>query len=232
MGDETKTREELLGELASLRRQLAYLQPFADQELWQQQKCPESFRQLQGMLEDVVAVLECRDPDLLEHQRHVTQLACAIAREMGLPEDQIVGLKIAAMVHDIGMVFIPLEILNKSVPLNDVEMGLIKTHPQAGHYMLRNLDFSRPVAEIVLQHHERLNGSGYPARLKGKDILLEAKILAVPDVIEAMAHSRPHRVNLGIIPALQEVFRNRGTLYDPEVVDICVRLFDQGYDFI
>jgi len=232
MGDDTKTREELLAELADLRRQLAYLQPFADAELQRQEMWPQCFRQLQVILEGVVAVLESREPGLLEHQRHVTHLACAIARGMGLPPEQIEGLSIAAMVHDIGKVFIPLEIINKSGSLSSVEMALVKIHPQVGHYILQNLDFSRPVAAIVLQHHERLDGSGYPARLKGEEILLEARILAVPDVIEAMAYCRPHRINLGLDTALQEVSRNRGILYDPEVVDVCLDLFDRGYDFL
>ncbi len=232
MGDETKTREELLAELADLRRQLAYLQPFADEELQQQEMWPQCFRQLQVMLEEMVAVLESRDPGLLEHHCHVTHLACAIAREMGLPPEQIEGLSIAAMVHDIGKVFIPLEILNKTGSLSAVEMALVRTHPRAGHNILQNLDFPRPVPAIVLQHHERLDGSGYPGRLKGEEILLEARILAVPDVIEAMAYCRPHRVNLGLDLALEEVSLNRGILYDPEVVDVCLDIFDRGYDFL
>jgi len=230
--DATKTREELLTELAALRQRLAYLQPFADAELQQQEMWPQNLRQLQLILENVVAVLECRDPNLLEHQRRVTRLACAIAREMGLPPEQIEGLSIAAMVHDIGEVFIPLEILNKSGSLNPMEKVLVKAHPQAGHFILKDLAFSRPVAAIVLQHHERLDGSGYPSGLKGEEILLEARILAVADVIEAMTHSRPHRVNLGMNTARAELTGNRGILYDPEVVDVCLGLFDRGYEFL
>jgi putative nucleotidyltransferase with HDIG domain len=184
------------------------------------------------MLDGVLEVLESRDPHLGEHQRRVAQLSCAIAQEMGFLQEQIETLSIAAMMHDIGKVFIPLEILNKVEALNDAEIALIKTHSHAGHYILQSHHFPWPVPQIVLQHHERLDGSGYPAGLKGEEILLEARILAVPDVIEAMAYRRPYRLNLGINKALQEVSENRGLLYDPEVVDVCLNLFDNGFDFL
>ncbi len=232
MKDEEKTKAQLLEELATLRLELADLQAFADPEWQRREKWRQSFRQLQEMLQRVVEVLDCRDPDLVEHQRRVAHLACAIAREIGLPERQIEGLYVAAMVHDIGKIFIPLEILIKSGSLDAVEMALIQAHPQAAHFILKDLEFSWPVAEIVLQHHERMDGSGYPAGLKGGDILLEARILAVPDVVEAMAYARPYRLNLGINQALEEVSRNRGALYDPMVVDACLRLFDRGFDFL
>ena len=232
MKDEEKTRAQLLEELAALRRELDDLQVFADPEWRRQEKWRQNFKQLQEMLEGVVAVLECRVPDLVEHQRRVTHLACAIAQELGLSTEQIEGLSIAGMVHDIGKVFVPLKILNKSSSLDPAEMALIRAHPLAAHYILKDLDFSQPVAEIIVQHHERLDGSGYPAGLAGEDILLEARILAVPDVVEAMAYARPHRVNLGINTALQEISQNRGILYDPQVVDACLGLFDRGFDFL
>lgn len=232
MKDEEKTRAQLSEELAALRRELDDLQAFADPEWRRLEKWRESFGQLREMLEGVVEVLEGRDPNLVEHQRRVFQLAGAIAGEMGLPPDQIEGLSIAAMLHDIGKVFIPLEILTKTGSLTPLETTLIQAHPQAGYNLLQNLDFSQPVAQIVLQHHERLDGSGYPAGLRGEEILLEARILAVPDVVEAMAYARPYRLNLGINKALQEIAQNRGTLYDREVVDICLRLFEKGFDFL
>jgi len=232
MKDEEKTRAQLLEELAALRRELEDLQTFADPEWRRQEKWRQNFKQLQEMLEGAVAVLECRVPDLIEHQRRVTHLACAIAQELGLSTEQIEGLSIAGMVHDIGKVFVPLEILNKSGSLDAAEMALIQAHPRAAHYILRDLHFSQPVAEIIVQHHERLDGSGYPAGLAGEEILLEARILAVPDVVEAMAYARPHRVNLGINNALQEISQNRGILYDPEVVDACLALFKRGFDFL
>ena len=135
------------------------------------------------------------------------------------------------MMHDIGKILIPLEILNKAEPLSPLEKGLIQCHPQGGYNILKNLDFSWPVARIVLQHHERLDGSGYPVHLAGEEILLEARILAVPDVIEAMAFARPYRRDLGLAAALEEVSRHRGTLYDSQVVDTCLRLFEDGFNF-
>jgi putative nucleotidyltransferase with HDIG domain len=232
MKAEEKTKAQLLEELAALRRELDDLQAFADPEWRRLEKWRQSFGQLQEMLEEVLEILEGRDPNLAEHQRRVSRLAGAIAGEMGLRPEQIEGLSIAAMLHDIGKVFIPLEILNKTGSLTEMETTLIQAHPQAGHNLLQNLDFSQPVAQIVLQHHERLDGSGYPARLKGEEILLEARILAVPDVVEAMAYARPYRLNLGINKALQEISQNRGALYDPEVVEVCLRLFEKGFDFL
>jgi putative nucleotidyltransferase with HDIG domain len=232
MRDEEKTRVQLLEELAALRRELDDLQTFADPEWRRQEKWRQNFKELQEMLVGAVAILECRVPDLIEHQRRVTHLACAIAQELGLSTEQIEGLTIAGLVHDIGKVFIPLEILNKTGSLNAAEKALIQAHPRTAHYILKELDFSGPVAEIIVQHHERLDGSGYPAGLAGEEILLEARILAVPDVVEAMAYVRPHRVNLGINTALQEISKYRGILYDPQVVDACLDLFDRGFDFL
>jgi putative nucleotidyltransferase with HDIG domain len=232
MKDEEKSKAQLLEEITALRRELDDIQAFADPEWRRVEKWRQNFEILQEMLEEVLEVLEGRDPNLVEHQRRVTRLACAIAGEMGLALERIEGLSIAAMLHDIGKVFIPPEILTKTEPLTDLETTLIQAHSQAGYNLLQNLDFSQPVAQIVLQHHERMDGSGYPAKLKGEEIILEARILAVPDVVEAMAYARPYRHNLGINRALQEISRNRGALYDPEVVDICLRLFERGFDFL
>ncbi|MDD2903710.1 MAG: HD domain-containing protein [Syntrophales bacterium] len=232
MPDEEKTREQLLEELAALRRELEDIQAYADPEWRRLEKWRQSFGELQKMLAGVLQVLEGRDPDLVGHHHRVTQLACAIAGEMDLTPEQIEGLSIAAMVHDIGKVFIPPEVLTKTGSLTPLETTLVQAHPQAGYNLLQNLDFSQPVAQMVLQHHERLDGSGYPARLKGQEILLEARILGVSDVVEAMVYARPYRLNLGINQALAEISRNRGRLYDPEVVDACLGLFDKGFDFL
>jgi putative nucleotidyltransferase with HDIG domain len=232
MKNQEKTRAQLLEEVAALRQQLDDLQAFADPEWRRLEKWRQSFGQLQEMLEGVLEVLVGRVSNLAEHQRRVSRLACTIAAEMALPPEQIEGLSIAAMLHDIGKVFIPPEILNKADSLTEMEITLIQAHSQTGYHLLQNLDFTQPVAQVVLQHHERLDGSGYPGGLKGEGILLEARILAVPDVVEAMAYARPYRLNLGINQALQEISQNRGTLYDPEVVDICLRLFDKGFDFL
>jgi len=159
-------------------------------------------------------------------------LACAIATEMGLPDERIEGIYIAGLLHDIGKIAIPAEILNKPTKLTEAESNLIKTHPQVGYDILKNIEFSEPIAQIVLQHHEMMDGSGYPQGLKGKEILLEARILAVADVVEAISSHRPYRPALGLDKALEEIAQNKGTLYDPKVVDTCLKLFtEKGFRF-
>ena len=145
--------------------------------------------------------------------------------EMGLSADRRDFIRIAATIHDIGKIAVPAEILTKPTKLNDLEFGLIKMHSQAGYDILKDVEFPWPVALIVLQHHERLDGSGYPRGISDKDILFEAKILTVADVVEAMASHRPYRAAIGVEEALKEITRNKGTLYDARVVDACVKLF-------
>ena len=166
-----------------------------------------------------------RDPYTAGHQRRVADLACAIGEEMGLSEDQIEGIRMAGIVHDIGKMYAPAEILGRPGQLTEIEFSIIKLHPQAGYDILRSIQFPWPIAQTVLQHHERLDGSGYPSGLSGEDIILEARILAVADVVEAMASHRPYRPAFSIGRALDEVSQKRGVLYDPEVVDACLRLF-------
>ena len=174
--------------------------------------------------------VETRDPYTAGHQRRVADLARAIASEMHLSINQIDGIRMAGVIHDLGKICEPAEILNKPGRLTEVEFSLIKTHPKVGYDILKQIDFSRPVALIVLQHHERINGSGYPQGISGNDILLEARIMAVADVVEAMASHRPYRAALGIDKALEEIEMNRGILYDPKAVDACLRLFNKkGY---
>src|SRR4030042_3644975 len=171
-----------------------------------------------------------RDPYTAGHQRRVTILACAIAEEMGLTEEQFDGLRLAGLVHDIGKFNVPVEILNNPGQISETEFNIIKTHPEAGYNVLKEIEFPWPVGRIVLQHHERLDGSGYPQGLKKEGIVLEAKILAVADVVEAMASDRPYRPALGIEAALEEITKNRGVLYDPEVADVCARVFiERGF---
>jgi HD-GYP domain-containing protein (c-di-GMP phosphodiesterase class II) len=151
---------------------------------------------------------------------------------MGLPEDQVDGLRMAGIVHDLGKIAVPAEILSKPTKLSNIELALIKVHPQTSYDILKDIDFPWPVAEIVFQHHERMDGSGYPRGLKGDEIFLEARILMVADVVEAMASHRPYRPALGIDKALEEISQNKGILYDPEVVEVCLRLFrNKGYRF-
>jgi putative nucleotidyltransferase with HDIG domain len=178
-------------------------------------------------VEAIASMAEMRDPYTAGHQRNVTRLACALARKLGLADDRIEGLRVAGFLHDIGKIVIPAEILNRPGKLSDYEINYIRTHSQAGYDILQKIDFPWPVAQIVLQHHERLDGSGYPRGLTGSDILLKARILAVADVIEAMAAHRPYRPGLGVDKALEEITKNRGTLYDPQVVEACVQLFNQ-----
>lgn len=176
------------------------------------------------------ATVEMRDPYTAGHQRRVADLATAIARQLHLPEEQIAGLALASVVHDIGKIRIPAEILSKPGRLSDLEFSIIKEHSQTGYDILKSIDFPWPLAQSVYQHHERCDGSGYPRGLKGDEILLEARILAVADVVEAMISHRPYRAGLGVDAALEEISRGRGVRYDPAVVDVCLALFrTQGY---
>ena len=171
--------------------------------------------------------IEKRDPYIAGHQQQVANLACAIASEMSLSAEQIEGLRMAAAIHDIGKINIPVGILNKPSRLSKVEFSMIKIHPQVGYHILRTIEFPGPVAKIVLQHHERLDGSGYPSGLSGKDILLESRILGVADVVEAMSSHRLYRPAFDINSALEEISQNKGMLYDPQVVDATLKLFTQ-----
>jgi len=178
-------------------------------------------------LDTMSRIIEAKDPYTSGHQHRVCQLAIRIAQELTLPEDKVEGIRIASLIHDIGKIGIPTEILSKPTKLSDIEFSLIKNHSQIGYDILKSNDFSYPVAQIILQHHERLNGSGYPNNLKGDEIILEARILGVADVVEAMSSHRPYRPALGIDKALEEISQNKGILYDPQVVEMCLKLFKE-----
>jgi PAS domain S-box-containing protein/putative nucleotidyltransferase with HDIG domain len=187
---------------------------------------------LSGTVDAIGLTTEMRDPYTAGHQRRVTALALAIAEEMSLGVDTIDAIRAAGLMHDIGKMAIPAEILSKPSALNDVEMSLIREHPRIAYNILRQVSFPWPVAEIVLQHHERIDGSGYPNGLSGDDVRLEARILAVADTVEAMASHRPYRAALGIDAALDEVETHRGSSYAPDVVDACLRVFrEKGFEF-
>ncbi len=178
----------------------------------------------------IAATIEVRDPYTAGHQRRVADLATAIARELQLPEDQIEGLKLAGVVHDIGKIRVPAEILSKPGRLDNLEFSIIKQHPITGYDILKSINFPWPIAQIVLQHHERLDGGGYPHGLRNGEILLEARILAVADVVESMVSHRPYRAGLGMNAALEEIALNRGMKYDLSVVAACLKLFqERGY---
>jgi PAS domain S-box-containing protein/putative nucleotidyltransferase with HDIG domain len=201
-----------------------------------EEKLKQSYKKLRKMLNDIVQTValtvEIRDPYTAGHQHRVSQLTSAIARQMNLSSDQVEGIYMAAILHDIGKISIPAEILTKPGRLTEIEMSMLKTHPQVGSDILKRIDFPWPLAEVVLQHHERRDGSGYPKGLKGDEILIEARILGVADVVEAMSSHRPYRPALGIDKALEEISQNRGILYDPEVVDTCIKLFkEKGFKF-
>jgi HD-GYP domain-containing protein (c-di-GMP phosphodiesterase class II) len=178
----------------------------------------------------MVSAVEIRDPYTAGHQIRSADLARAIATEMGLAQEKIDGIRMASSIHDIGKLSIPAEILSKPTRLTELEFSLIKEHSRSGYEMLKDVESPWPLAEIVYQHHERMDGSGYPRNLKGDDILMEARIMAVVDVVESMASHRPYRPALGIEAALDEIAKNKGILYDNTVADACLRLFrEKGY---
>jgi len=226
--EEVKLLEEMAGDLAfgvkTLRirheRDMAQLQ------------IKEQLAKLEANLEDTVeaisTIVELRDPYTAGHEHRVAELAATIAREMGLTDEQIKGTHLGGMVHDLGKIQVPAEILSTPRRLSEIEYKLVQYHPQAGYDILKDIDFPWPIAQMVLQHHERQDGSGYPQGLKGEAILLEARILCVADVVEAMASHRPYRAGLGIDRALAEIKRGRDTIYDPDVADACLKVFAEG----
>lgn len=181
-----------------------------------------------GIIWATSRTVEWRDPYTAGHQRRVADLACAIAEEHGLTKDQIDGVRIAGTIHDLGKIAVPAEILSKPSKLTQNEFNIIKEHPQVGYDILKEIEFPWPIAEIVLQHHEKLNGTGYPQGLSGKSIRLESRILTVADVVEAMATHRPYRAALGLEEALQEIIDHKDTWFDPEIVEACLRVFHQN----
>jgi PAS domain S-box-containing protein len=189
-------------------------------------------KMMNGTLKAISSALAVRDPYTAGHERRVAQLACAIAGLLGLSEQQIEGVRVAGFLHDIGKIAVPTEILSRPGKLNEYEWGIIKTHPQFGFDILKEIDFLWPVALATLQHHERLDGSGYPKGIAGGQIILESRILAVADIVEAMVSPRPYRPAAGIEAALGEIAANRGARYAPEVADACARLFiERGFRF-
>jgi len=224
--------EEMAGDLAFGVRSL-HIRQERDLALEQSR---QHLERLQNNLEDTVraiaTIVEMRDPYTAGHQVRVADLAMSIARQMGLPEEQVHGIHLAGVVHDLGKIQIPAEILSKPGKITDIEYSLIKIHPQAGYDILKGIDFPWPIAQMVLQHHEQLDGSGYPQGLKGDAIMIEARILSVADVVEAMSSHRPYRPGLGVEVALVEITKQRGSYYDPQVVDACLALFrEQHYSF-
>jgi PAS domain S-box-containing protein/putative nucleotidyltransferase with HDIG domain len=203
------------------------------EQLRAEARARDSLRGLESVLDQAIAavstIVEKQDPYTAGHQERVTQIALKIAERLGMSEDARHGLRLASLCHDIGKVAVPAEVLTKPSKLTPAETDMIKMHPQVGYDVLSKVQFPWPVAEIVLQHHERLDGSGYPKGLKGDQIMLEARIVGVADVTESMMSHRPYRAAPGLNAALQEIQEGRGRLYDPAVVDACIAVFRQDH---
>jgi len=212
------------------------MKPFGEKELhstvemaiYKHRSTEKLLDSMEGTIDALATALEMRDPYTAGHQRRVGELAEAIGRELNRSGDEIRGIHLAALIHDIGKIYVPSEILSKPIELTNNEFNIIKTHPRIGYDILGKIEFPWPIAEMVYQHHERLDGSGYPRGLEGDEIIVQARILAVADVVEAMTSRRPYRQALGMETALKEIVAGRDTRYDPDVVDACVKLFREG----
>lgn len=227
---ELELLEEVASDLASGILNLRTRRERDDAVQQREQQVDRLRDSMEDAVEAIATVVEMRDPYTAGHQRRVAELATAIARGMGLAEDQVHSIHLAGIVHDIGKIHIPAEILSKPGALSHLEYDMVKLHSQAGYDILKGIDFPWPIAQTVLQHHERLDGSGYPLGLSGESILLGARILCVADVVESMSSHRPYRPGRGVDAALEEIRRNRGVLYDPQAVDVCLDLFlNKGY---
>lgn len=224
-GEANAFADDVTGLLTELAGDLAYGITTLRARDRQHQDAHRLEKSLEDTIQAIATTIEARDPYTAGHQRRAARLAAAIAREMGLPESQVVGVQRGAEIHDIGKIYVPSEILNRPGRLSSAEFDLVRSHPQVGYDIIKDVDFPWPVADMILQHHERPDGSGYPKGLKDGEIVLEARILAVADVVDAMTSHRPYRVALGIDAALAEIEANRGRLYDAEVADACLRVF-------
>jgi len=231
MRDEEKTKDQLIKEMQEMREKIAGLEEVKLEYNQMDKKFKQTSKRLQKIIEGtahiITKVVELRDPYSIGHQQRVSKLATAIAQEMELPQDKIEGTKIASLIHDIGKVDLPTEIISKPSKLVEVEFNLIKNYPNVGYDILKKVDFPWPIAEIVLQHQEKIDGSGYPRGLKGDEICIEAKILGVANVVEAMSSYKSYRPALSIDEALAEIIENKNILFDPEVVDTCLKLFKE-----
>lgn len=215
---------------SSVMKKISAILKKAEEDLRQSN---ESLRKtLDAVITAMARVVENRDPYTSGHQEKVARLSEAIALEMGLPAERVYNVKMAALIHDLGKVCIPAEILSKPGNFSELEFTMVKSHSMLGYDILKDIEFPQPVAEFVLQHHERLDGSGYPNQKKGDEIFLEARIIAVADTVDAMSSHRPYRPALGMQTALEEIVQKRGRSYDPDVVDACCRLIlEKGFVF-
>jgi len=229
-------KDQLVEELQEMHEKVAELEKIKvkynqlERELQQSDEKLQKF--IEGIAYIITEIVEIRDPYLIGHHQRVSKLATAIAQEMKLPQDKIEGVKIASLVYDVGKVNLPAEIVSKPSKLVEVEFNLVKNHPRIGYEILKKVNFPWPIAEIVFQHQEKIDGSGYPRGLKGTEILIEAKILGVANVVEAMSSYKSYRPALSMDEALTEISKYKNILFDPEVVDACLRLFKKkGFKF-
>ena len=231
-----KTKSQLVEELRLVREKIAEFENTKAKGTEVEAELSQNYKKVTEIMEDIAHIInhvvEMRDPYLVGHQQRVSKLATAIAQEMKLDRNKIESIRFSALVHDVGKINLPIKMVKNSNKLLKDEYEIIKKHSKISYYILKTVDFPWFIAEIVYQHHERINGSGYPRRLKGNEILLEAKILGVADVVEAMSSKRPYRSAHSIKDALEEISKNSGILYEPEVVDICLTLFrKKGFKF-
>jgi len=228
---EEKTKDLLIEELREIHKKITDLEKVKVMYNQLEKELQQSYEKLQKFIEGtayiIMKVVETRDPYSIGHQQRVSKLATAIAQETKLPQDKIEGTRIASLVHDIGKVNLPTEIISKPSKLIEVEFNLIKNYPKVGYDILKKVDFPWPIAEIVFQHQEKIDGSGYPRGLKGDEICIEAKILGVANVVEAMSSYKSYRPALSIDEALTEISKYENILFDPEVVDACLKLFKE-----
>jgi len=229
-------KDQLVEELQEMHKKVAELEKIVVKDNRLEKELQQSDEKLQKLIEGIAYIIteivEIRDPYLRGHHQRVSKLATAIAQEMKLPQDKIEGVKIASLVHDVGKVNLPTEIVSKPSALFEVEFNLLKNHPRTGYEILKKVDFPWPIAEIVFQHQEKIDGSGYPRGLKGAEILIEAKILGVANVVEAMSSYKSYRPALSIDESLAEISKHENILFDPEVVDACLKLFkEKGFKF-
>jgi len=230
MNDEDKTKQNISYKLEEIRLLLNEADKSAPEMKRALSASPMTetvYRQLLEAAQAIAEIVETRDPCKAEHHRRVAGLAHAIGTEMNLKKDQSDGIRTAGLVHDIGKISVSADILNKPTRLTESEFELVKSHAQSGYEMLKDIAFPWPIARMVLEHHERINGSGYPNGKTGDQLLMESRILAVSDVVNGISYHRPYRPALGVDAALYDIRGNRGILYDPEVVDTCLRLINE-----
>ncbi len=231
-----ESNKKLAAKIASLRDQLKSLKKGwnsdrKELEVELNQALEKFHKSIESTIRTLEETVKLKDPYTANHQRRVAELSRAIAEKMNLSGDEVYGVFLSASLHDIGKIAIPSELFTKGEKLNQYEYLIIKSHPEFGYKILKNLEFPWPIENIAYKHHERLDGSGYPNGIKGDKIELETRIISVADVIEAMISYRPFRPPLGVEAALEEIESNKGLLYDPQVVEACLELFKKGFEF-